>query len=69
MSSGSLNAECVVCPPSNKIATMPEKAISCYNRIYGEIAPASLVTIGNENPDAELERKTILPHSGDIQQY
>ncbi|GFS99481.1 hypothetical protein TNCV_4534501 [Trichonephila clavipes] len=37
MSNSSLKAECAVCPPSNKVTTMLEIAISYCNRIYARL--------------------------------
>jgi hypothetical protein len=41
MSYGSLNAECSVRPPSNKVAAMPDEAIAntifCCERIFARI--------------------------------
>ncbi|GFY18149.1 hypothetical protein TNCV_2045561 [Trichonephila clavipes] len=69
MSNGSWNAECAVCPPFNKVAAMPEDAITnaifCW-LYFHKAAPESLVVIGNKNMDAGLRTQSDLTS---FQQY
>ncbi|GFY32173.1 hypothetical protein TNCV_3556811 [Trichonephila clavipes] len=60
-----------ICPPSNKMTTIPEDAITnavFYSLTYVHMAVLeSSAAIGNETPDTILERKALLPHYSNIQ--
>ncbi|GFS98668.1 hypothetical protein TNCV_4679791 [Trichonephila clavipes] len=54
MYNGSQNTECAVCPPSNKVAAMPEYAIA--NVIFScDLIFARPAARGNENSDAGID--------------
>ena len=63
MSDGNLNAECAVRPPSNKMAAMPDDAISnavfCCDRIFARINDIKNVL---SVPPGASKKKTLVQH-------